>query len=107
MFVRALAISEKALGKDHPDVATSLNNLAKLYFKQGEYEQALPMYVRSLAICEKALGKNHPDVGIILDNYADSLEALGKTKEAAAARARAKNIKDQIDRNPGKQKPPA
>ena len=28
---RALAIREKALGPDHPDVATSLNNLAVLY----------------------------------------------------------------------------
>ncbi len=28
---RALAIREKALGPDHPDVAASLNNLASLY----------------------------------------------------------------------------
>jgi tetratricopeptide (TPR) repeat protein len=28
---RALAIFEKALGPEHPDVATSLNNLALLY----------------------------------------------------------------------------
>jgi hypothetical protein len=30
-----LAIREKALGPDHRDVATSLNNLAALYDKQG------------------------------------------------------------------------
>ena len=29
---RALEIREKALGPDHPDVATSLSNLAGLYF---------------------------------------------------------------------------
>ena len=28
LYERALAISEKALGPDHPHVATSLNNLA-------------------------------------------------------------------------------
>jgi tetratricopeptide (TPR) repeat protein len=97
-----LVIEEKTLGKDHPDVATSLNNLAGLYDAQGDNAKALPMYVRALAINEKALGKDHPNVGIILDNYADSLEALGKTKEAAAARARAKKIEDQIDRKSGK-----
>ena len=65
------------------------------------------MYVRALAINFKALGKDHPNVGIILNNYADSIEALGKTKEAAAARARAKKIQDRIDRKSGKQMPPA
>ena len=36
-YKRALAIREKALGPDHPDVATSLNNLAVLYNNQGRY----------------------------------------------------------------------
>jgi tetratricopeptide (TPR) repeat protein len=31
LFERALTINEKALGPDHPDVATSLENLAALY----------------------------------------------------------------------------
>ena len=37
---RALDIREKALGPDHPNTATSLNNLAALYDNQGRYEQA-------------------------------------------------------------------
>ena len=31
LYQSSLAIREKILGKDHPDVATSLNNLAGLY----------------------------------------------------------------------------
>ncbi len=31
LYKRSLAINEKALGPDHPDVAVSLNNLAALY----------------------------------------------------------------------------
>ena len=31
LYRRALAIREKALGPEHPDTATSLNNLAGLY----------------------------------------------------------------------------
>ncbi|MGH6847493.1 MAG: tetratricopeptide repeat protein, partial [Methylocella sp.] len=47
LFQRALAIWEKALGPEHPDVATSLNNLALLYDAQGQYVQAEPLYRRA------------------------------------------------------------
>ena len=39
----ALAILEKALGPEHPDVATSLNNLGTLYQNMGEYAKAEPL----------------------------------------------------------------
>ena len=70
LFQRALAIQEAALGKNHPDVATSLNNLADLYMEQGLYGRAEPLYQRALAIREAALGKNHPDVADSLHNLA-------------------------------------
>jgi CHAT domain-containing protein len=68
---RALAITEKLLGKEHPIVAISLSTLAILYREQGNYQKAEPLFVRSLAIREKVLGKEHPDV-------AESLNQLGK-----------------------------
>ena len=49
LYKRALAIREKALGPDHPDVAQSLNNLADLYSAQGRYADAEPLYKRALA----------------------------------------------------------
>jgi tetratricopeptide (TPR) repeat protein len=49
LYKRALAIREKALGPDHPYVATSLNNLAKLYWSQGRYADALPLAQRVIA----------------------------------------------------------
>ena len=67
---RALAILEKALGPDHPDVAASLNNLAGLYQDQRRYGDAEPLYKRSLAILEKAFGPDHPDVAESLNNLA-------------------------------------
>ena len=42
LYKRALGIREKALGPDHPDVATGLNNLAELYRVQGKYAEAEP-----------------------------------------------------------------
>jgi tetratricopeptide (TPR) repeat protein len=68
---RALAIWEKALGPEHPHVATSLNNLAELYHTQGQYAKAVPLYQRSLAIWEKALGPEHPHVATSLNNLAE------------------------------------
>ena len=61
LLQRALQIREKALGPEHPDVATSLNNLAVLYRAQGRYAEAEPLYQRALKIREKALGPEHPD----------------------------------------------
>ena len=67
---RALAIREKALGKAHPDVAQSLNDLATLYCKKGDLTRAEPMHRRAMAIREKTFGPNHPDVAHSLNNLA-------------------------------------
>lgn len=40
LFMRALAIWEKAFGPDHPGVAKSLSNLALLFQAQGRDEAA-------------------------------------------------------------------
>ncbi len=71
LLQRSLAILEKALGPEHPHVATSLNNLAGLYRAQGKYAEAEPLLKRSLAISEKALGPEHPDVATSLNNLAE------------------------------------
>lgn len=65
---RALALREKAIGPEHSNVATSLNNLAELYCARGRYADAEPLYLHALAIREKALGKDHPDVATSLNS---------------------------------------
>ena len=47
---RVLAIREKSLGPDDPDVARALYNLAVLYDEQGRPTDAEPLYKRSVAI---------------------------------------------------------
>ena len=61
LFRQALEISKKALGEEHPDVATRLNNLACVLNNQGNTEEAARMGKQALAIREKALGPDHPD----------------------------------------------
>jgi tetratricopeptide (TPR) repeat protein len=79
---RVLAIREKALGADHPDVAASLNNLALLYANQGRYADAEPLYKPALAIREKALGPNHPDIAQSLNNLALLYHNQGRYADA-------------------------
>ncbi len=70
LYRHALAIREKSLVTDHPDIATSLNNLAALYHSQGKYAEAEPLYWRALTIREKSLGSDHLDVATSLNNLA-------------------------------------
>ena len=46
LYQRAVAIRQAALGADHPDLATSLNNLASLYQAEGRTADALPLVER-------------------------------------------------------------
>ncbi|MGB3517845.1 MAG: CHAT domain-containing protein [Elainellaceae cyanobacterium] len=74
---QAVDIRETALGGNHPDVASTLNNLAELYRAQGNYAAAEPLHQRSLDIKEAALGNNHPSVAASLNNLAELYRAQG------------------------------
>ena len=90
---KALEVARKNVGPDHPDVATSLNNLALLYYTQGRYAQAEPLYKRALAIREKALGPDHPDVANSLENLAALYRATHRDKAAETLELRAARIR--------------
>lgn len=75
---RALAISEKTLGAEHPVIATLLNNLALLYKAKGDLGRAESLYQRALAIEEKALGAEHPNVATSLNNLATLYKFKGE-----------------------------
>jgi tetratricopeptide (TPR) repeat protein len=67
---RAVEVASKTFGPDHPNVVTSLNDVAQLYQQQGKYSEAEPFYKRSLAIREKALGKDPRGTAVALTNLA-------------------------------------
>ncbi|MFO0141735.1 MAG: tetratricopeptide repeat protein, partial [Aphanizomenon sp.] len=69
LYQQALALRQKLLGDDHPDVAQSLNNLAGLYHSQGKYNEAEPLYEQALNICEQRLGVDHPNTITVRDNF--------------------------------------
>ena len=91
---KALEVAEREFGPEHPDVATSLNNLAGLYHAQGQYAAAEPLLKRSLAIWEKVLGPEHPDVATSLENISALYTKMGKTEETKMLADRAAKIRE-------------
>jgi serine/threonine-protein kinase len=79
---RALALREKALGPEHPDVASSLQHLSSIAWWMGKYPQALELAERALALKTKALGPEHPEVAKALKTSAAALRELGRYEES-------------------------
>ncbi|MBE8968722.1 tetratricopeptide repeat protein [Nostocales cyanobacterium LEGE 12452] len=79
---RVLAIRKQTLGDEHPDVATSLNNLAFLYREQGHYKRAEPLYRQALEMYKRLLGNEHPGVANTLNNLAVLYSSQGRYEQA-------------------------
>lgn len=70
LYIQSREIREKSLGKDHPDVAAVVRDLAYLYASQGKYQLAEVLYKSSQSILEEAYGKEHPDLAYIKSDIA-------------------------------------
>ena len=58
LYQRSLAIAEKALGPEHPDVANSLENYATLLRETGREDKAEELQARAKAIRAKHAQEN-------------------------------------------------
>ena len=63
-------------------MATSLNNLAGLYRRQGRYSEAEPLYKQALEMYKRLLGEEHPSVATSLNNLAGLYRRQGRYSEA-------------------------
>ena len=68
---------ERAYGRDHPDVATTLTNLGDAYRALGDSSKARDMLERALAIDERAYGRDHVQVAFSLGSLGLAYGALG------------------------------
>jgi tetratricopeptide (TPR) repeat protein len=91
-----LAMHEKTLGPEHPNTATSLNNLASLLEEQGDFAGAQPLIERALAIYEKVLGSEHPNTASSLNNLAALLKNQGDFAGARPLYERALAIREKV-----------
>ncbi|NLL53751.1 MAG: tetratricopeptide repeat protein, partial [Clostridiales bacterium] len=95
-YQKALAINIKTLGPEHPDTATSYNNIARIYDSQGKYEEALVWYQKALAIYEKTLGLDHPNTATTYNNIAVIYSDQGKHEEALKWHKKALAIHERV-----------
>ncbi len=78
----ALKLATRSYGMVHPEVASALDNLSVVLYRQGKAAEAEALERKVLAMRIKTLGKAHPQVAMSLLNLAAFLQAEGKLAEA-------------------------
>ena len=61
-YEKDLAICQSTLPSNHPDIATSYNNIAWVYRGKKDFKQALDYYERALGVWEKTLPPTHHNI---------------------------------------------
>lgn len=102
VYRRASAITEAALGLNHPATATVNHNFAGTLLAQGKYGQAENLYRRVLSIRQRAQGAEHPEVIKSHTSLAKALQEQDKLHEAETQYRRALSL--QLS-GPGPQQP--
>ena len=92
----ALAIWERELSAEHPNIGGVLLNLAILDSDAGDYVAAELHQRRSLAIWEKVYGPEHRNVASALSNLAQTLRLTKRYDEARTLGERALAIKTKV-----------
>lgn len=95
ILLEALNIREKRFGLHHHMVATSLKNLARLYYFEGYYDRALPLFERAILIRRRVFGDNNARVADVLEQYAKLLRKMQRHADALKCDEEAHAIKSR------------
>jgi len=96
IFRRALKMRQKLFGVEHPDILPSLNHLAFLLKKKGDYKSAKQFYRLALKISQQVLGEEHADTATFLNHLALVLQGLGTYEEAEPLYRQALKIRENV-----------
>ncbi len=96
LWREALAACEDLLGPDHPDTATSVNNVAYCLNAQGRYVEAGRLHRKALEIRQRVLGPDHPSTAASVNNVASCLGAQGRHDEAEPLLRKALEISERV-----------
>lgn len=81
-YVKALAAYTKCMGKDHPEVACSMGDLANVYCDQARFDDAIGLYQQALRIHTDAFGPDHVDTAGDLASLGLVYSVQGNHKDA-------------------------
>jgi serine/threonine protein kinase/Tfp pilus assembly protein PilF len=96
LLEKALDTRTKALGPDHPDVATTLSDLGTVVWRKGDFAKAKVLQEQALAIREKRLGPDSKEVASSLHNLGTLNWSQGNYGEARRLLERALAIREKI-----------
>ena len=82
IHLQSVALRERDLGPDDPDLATCLNNLALVYTDCFDFLRAEPLFRQSLEIMQRAVGCDDEDLSLALNNLGITYVRSGKFVEA-------------------------
>jgi len=81
-YRNALEIRKELFGEQHPDIATSLNNVGNCYGEQGDLKAALEYAQQALTMRRVLFGEQHPDIAASLNNVGSCYGEQGDLKAA-------------------------
>jgi len=92
LYIQSLEIIEKVYGSEHLKIAEICTDLADVYRKLANYDNALSYAMRASNIGELYLGKEHPDVAEGYNSLGLIYKAKGQLNEAEEIIRRAIDI---------------
>ena len=95
-YMKVLAIQEKVLPENHPDIATSYNNVGYAYGELGDHKKELEYKLKAVAIQKKVLPENHPDIATSYNNVGSAYSELGDRKKALEYLLKALAIREKV-----------
>ena len=79
---RAYTIQLAQLGEEHPDTLGTMEDLARVYWRQGRYNKAQSLFTRTLEGRRKVLGEEHLDTLYSMNDLAVLYFSQGRYAEA-------------------------
>ena len=96
-----MRLKERHLGRDDPDLASSIDNLGAVRTDRGEINAALPLHERAVAVHRRSSAPDDPAVADSLDHLALPLILLQRFPDAQKAIESCQRIREsEIDRSP-------
>ncbi|CAF0818736.1 unnamed protein product [Adineta steineri] len=92
---QSLAICQKTLPPNHPDLAMSYNNIGIVHYNMGDYPKALSYYEKATAIRQQSFHPNHPDLAASYNNIGEVHRNTGNYAKALSFHEKSLEIKQQ------------
>ncbi|CAF1124059.1 unnamed protein product [Adineta steineri] len=95
-YEKSLAIYQKILLSNHPDLAKCYNNIGNVHAKMHNYPKALYYYTKALEIKQQLLLPNHSDLAYSYNNIGNVHCNMDNYSEALSSYKKALEIRQQL-----------